>query len=233
MQKSLITLQNVLQYQFKEPKLLVEALTHKSYAHERAALKKVFAHNERLEFLGDAVIELTISNLMMLMDYVASEGDLSKRRASLVNEATLADVARELEISDYVILGRGEVFSQGREKNSILSSTFEAIMGAVFLDSGYDSAYQIIGRLFQKRVEDLPLTRPFAKDYKTRLQEVAQGKYKMAPQYMIDKTQGPDHKKVFYVSIILGERKLSQGTGPSRKEAEQDAAKRVLEEMNL
>jgi ribonuclease-3 len=231
--KSLITFENLLGYKFREPNLLIEALTHKSYAHEKATLNKIFAHNERLEFLGDAVLELTVSNMMMQMDYFANEGDLSKRRASLVNETTLSEMAKEILVQDYVILGRGEVCSGGREKNSILASTFEAVLGSVFLDGGFDAAYNIVERLFKQRVEDLPLNRPYAKDYKTRLQEIVQGKYKIAPQYRIEGTHGPDHKKIFQVAILLGERKLSEGKGCSRKEAEQDAAKRVLEEMNL
>lgn len=231
--KSLITFENLLGYWFTEKQLLLEALTHKSYAHEKATLKRIFAHNERLEFLGDAVLELTVSTLMMQMDYIASEGDLSKRRASLVNESTLAELAREIMIPQFVILGRGEICSGGCEKNSILASTFEAVLGAVYFDGGFASAYKIVERLFKRRLDDLHLNRPFARDYKTRLQEIIQGKYKMAPQYRIESTDGPDHKKVFQVALLLGEKKLSYGTGPSRKEAEQDAAKRVLEEMKI
>jgi len=169
----------------------------------------------------------------MQKDFAANEGDLSKRRASLVNEGTLADIARELKIPDYVILGRGELYSDGREKSSILASTLEAVLGAVFLDGGYEEVYSIVERLFTRRVEELPLSSPFAKDYKTRLQEIIQGKYRVAPQYRIESTQGPDHKKVFNVAIYLGDRKLSQGIGHSRKEAEQNAAKKVLEELSL
>ena len=231
--KSLITFEKLLGYSFKEQKLLVEALTHKSYAHEKATLNKVFSHNERLEFLGDAVLELTVSNLMMQLDYIANEGDLSKRRASLVNESTLAEVAREILISEYVILGRGEICSGGIDKNSILASTFEAVLGAVFLDGGFDASYKIVDRHFKKRVEELPHGKPYAKDYKTRLQEVIQSKHKCAPRYSIESTDGPDHKKTFQVAILLGDKKISQGLGQSRKEAEQDAARRVLEEMNI
>jgi ribonuclease-3 len=231
--KSLTTFENLIDYKFREPQLLVEALTHKSYAHEKATLKKIFAHNERLEFLGDAVLELTVSSLMMQMDFIASEGDLSKRRASLVNETALAEIAREILLYQFVILGRGEVCSGGTEKNSILASTFEAVLGAVFLDGGFEAAYKIVEKLYKRRLDELPFNKPYAKDYKTRLQEVVQGKYKVAPQYRIEATEGPDHKKVFQVAILIGEKKLSQGVGSSRKEAEQDAAKRVLEEMNL
>ena len=206
-----------------------EALTHKSYAHEISALKKIFSHNERLEFLGDAVLDLAVSNMMMHKDFVASEGDLSKRRASLVNESTLAEIARELTLPDYVILGRGELHSNGAHKNSILASTLEAVLGAVFLDGGFGAAMPIVERLFSGRLEALPPASPFFKDYKTRLQEAIQGRYKMAPQYRVEDTQGPDHQKIFHVAILVGDKKLGEGYGSSRKEAEQEAAKSVLE----
>src|ERR1700722_9715518 len=120
--KPWITFQEKIQYQFKLSHLLMEALTHKSYAHETVPATELFAHNERLEFLGDAVLDLSISQLLMMQDFAASEGELSKRRASLVNETTLAEVSRELQVSQYLILGRGEIFSQGHEKNSIVAS---------------------------------------------------------------------------------------------------------------
>ena len=224
-----ITFQEKIGYHFKLLNILQEALTHKSYAHESTSLKELFAHNERLEFLGDAVLDLSVSSLLMHRDWAASEGELSKRRASLVNENVLADVARELELSEYLILGRGEVNSNGCQKNSILASAFESVLGAVYIDGGYLAARQIVERLFSKRISTLETSSPFVKDYKTRLQEFMQSKYKAAPQYIIEKTEGPEHQKVFRVAIILGEQKLSFGVGRSRKEAEQDAARKVLE----
>ena len=230
--KPWITFQEKINYQFKSPSLLAEALTHKSFSHERSTIPySIFNHNERLEFLGDAVLDLTISSLLMMRDFQANEGELSKRRASLVNETTLAEIAREMEMKDYVILGRGEVFSKGREKNSIIASTFEAVLGAVFLDGGFDSAAKIIETLFKTRLDQLPETQPYVKDYKTRLQEVIQGQHKTAPQYKIEKTHGPEHKKTFHVAVYLGEKKLGEGVGRSRKEAEQAAAHTVLEEL--
>jgi ribonuclease-3 len=228
-----ITFQEKLEYYFKLPNLLQESLTHKSYAHESTSLKELFAHNERLEFLGDAVLDLSVSSLLMHRDWAASEGELSKRRASLVNETCLADVARELEIGEYLILGRGELNSNGCKKNSILASTFEAILGAVYIDGGYVPGRQIVERLFSKRIIALETSSPFVKDYKTRLQELMQSKYKAAPQYIIEKTEGPEHQKIFRVAIMLGEQKLSFGVGRSRKEAEQDAARKVLEGLEV
>jgi ribonuclease III len=229
--KPWITFQEKLGYYFKLPNLLQEALTHKSFAHESTSLKELFAHNERLEFLGDAVLDLSISSLLMHRDWAASEGELSKRRAALVNEGVLADVARELEIYEYLILGRGELNSQGNQKNSILASAFEAILGAVYIDGGYTDGRKIVERLFAKRIVALETSSPFVQDYKTRLQEIIQSKYKAAPQYIIEKTEGPEHQKIFRVAIILGEQKLSFGVGRSRKEAEQDAARKVLESL--
>jgi ribonuclease III len=226
-----ITFQEKIGYHFKLVNILQEALTHKSYAHESTSLKELFAHNERLEFLGDAVLDLSISSLLMHRDWAASEGELSKRRASLVNENILADVAREIELSEYLILGKGEVNSNGCQKNSILASAFESVLGAVYIDGGYLAARQIVEGLFSKRIVSLETSSPFVKDYKTRLQEVMQSKYKTAPQYIIEKTEGPEHQKIFRVAIMLGDQKMSFGVGRSRKEAEQDAARKVLESL--
>lgn len=224
-----ITFQEKIGYHFKLVNILHEALTHKSYAHESTSLKELFAHNERLEFLGDAVLDLSVSSLLMHRDWAASEGELSKRRASLVNENILADVAREIELSEYLILGKGEVNSNGGQKNSILASAFESVLGAVYIDGGYLAARQIVERLFSQRIISIETSSPFVKDYKTRLQELMQSKYKAAPQYIIEKTEGPEHQKIFRVAIMLGEQKMSFGIGRSRKEAEQDAARKVLE----
>jgi len=226
-----ITFQEKIGYHFKLVNILQEALTHKSYAHESTSLKELFSHNERLEFLGDAVLDLCVSSLLMHRDWAASEGELSKRRASLVNENVLADLARDVELSEYLLLGKGEVNSNGRQKNSILASAFESVLGAVYIDGGYLAARQIVERLFAKRIVSLETSSPFVKDYKTRLQEVMQSKYKTAPQYVIEKTEGPEHQKVFRVAIMLGEQKMSFGIGRSRKEAEQDAARKVLENL--
>jgi ribonuclease III len=228
--KPWITFQEKIQYDFKLSHLLMEALTHKSYAHETLPPTELFAHNERFEFLGDAVLDLSISYLLMMQDFAASEGELSKWRAALVNEQTLAEVARELGISEYLILGRGEIHSHGNEKNSILSSALEAVLGAVFIDGGYEKASEIIGRLFEARIKNIKSSQKYM-DYKTQLQELIQSKHKTAPQYVIEKTTGPEHQKVFQVAIMLASQKLSTGIGRSRKEAEQDAARSVLEKI--
>lgn len=230
--KPWITFQEKLSYIFRFPKNLEEALTHKSFAHEKFIDKQIFAHNERLEFIGDAVLDLAISHLLMQKDFSAAEGELSKRRASLVNEAVLAEMARELGIPEFILLGRGEMNSHGNQKDSILSSAFEAVMGAVFMDGGFYPAYQIIERLFTAKIDAVATAIPFASDFKSRLQEQAQSVHKVAPHYKIISTQGPEHQKVFKVQVILNEKILAEGEGKSRKEAEQAAARKALEGFN-
>lgn len=225
-----ITFQNKIGYEFKNPHLLAEALTHKSFAYENGGSAPSTPHNERLEFLGDAVVDLAVSKFLMDRDSQASEGDLSKKRASLVNEATLAEIAREIDLSDHLILGRGEVQSQGKTKNSILASALEAVLGATFLDGGFDASLELAHRLFASRCDSLSSARePFAKDYKTRLQETIQALHKTIPTYRLERAEGPDHRKSFHVAVFLGQKKMGEGSGKSRKEAEQEAAKNALE----
>lgn len=231
--KPWITFQENLQYAFKVPRLLSEALTHKSFAHEKSAHPGLFAHNERMEFLGDAVLDLAVSHMLMHRDFHATEGELSKRRASLVNEESLAKIARKLQLPEYVILGKGERNTQGAEKNSILSSTLEAIFGAIYLDGGFEPALQVIENLFAEAVNESLNESGFEKDYKTRLQEIIQAQYKHAPSYELEDATGPDHRKTFRVCVRIGETILGHGQGKSKKEAEQDAAHQALKGMNI
>ncbi|MBK9294387.1 MAG: ribonuclease III [Oligoflexia bacterium] len=212
----LITFQNKIGYTFLNQELLRLALTHKSYAFETGCGHDVGSHNERLEFLGDAVLDLIISHKIM-EDGLASEGDLSKKRAALVNEKTLSQAAREINLNEYIILGKGETQTKGMDKDSILSSTFEAVIGAIYLDGGYKAANEVVLKYFD-------IMQPQESDYKTRLQEKWQAKLKITPQYVLDKAEGPDHQKTFFVSVYINENKLAEGVGKSRKEAEQNAA---------
>lgn len=221
----LITFQNLIGYFFKNIELLRLAMTHKSYAFEIGKGQDVSAHNERLEFLGDAVLDLIITNKIM-EDGNAAEGELSKKRATLVNERTLSQIAREIKLPEYLILGKGEALTQGMEKDSILSSTFEAVIGAVFLDGGYDAAKEIVLKCFCQM-------QPKEFDYKTKLQEKWQAMVKTTPQYTLDKAEGPDHQKTFYVSVFINNAKLAEGVGRSRKEAEQNAALLALQTGQL
>ncbi|MCC6278329.1 MAG: ribonuclease III, partial [Oligoflexia bacterium] len=157
-----------------------------------------------------------------------------KRRATLVNEATLADVARQWNLQDYLRLGQGELASEGKHKSSILSSALEAVLGAVFLDGGLVAVTPVVERLMGDRLDRVKENlRLMNKDFKTLLQEAIQNKYKTVPKYEIDSTQGPEHRKEFKVSVYIQERKLGEGKGLSRKEAEQNAAQSALEKGNL
>ncbi len=232
MLKPLNIFQNRIGYTFRNQAFLIEALTHKSFVHEKDGQYESAIDNERMEFLGDAVLDLAISQMLMSQNAAADEGELSKRRAALVNEKFLADLGREIQISDFIILGRGEINSNGRDKSSILAAAIEAVIGAIFLDSHFETAAQVICALFSDKQGAVQNT-PFAKDYKTRLQELIQGKHKLVPHYKVDSTQGPDHEKTFLVSVYLGETKLCEGFGKSKKEAEQSAAKTALEDLVL
>lgn len=220
-------LQEKLGYQFKDLDLLERALTHKSFQNENAEISK--GHNERLEFLGDAVLDLVLSDLLMKRFPHLSEGDLSKIRASLVNETILAEMAREFGLDQILRLGRGEILTGGSAKPRLLASTIEALIGAYYLDAGFGQVFSWVENLFEPRVENLDLNLHFANDYKTRLQELFQEKHKVAPRYVVTKEEGPDHQKTFYVEVRIEDRLLGTGCGRSKKLAEQDAARQILE----
>ncbi len=223
----LITFQKLISYQFKDARLLTQALTHKSYAFENNKGADVNSYNERLEFLGDAVLDLAISEILM-KETGATEGELSRRRAALVNERTLAAVARKLGLAEFIILGKGEASSQGANKESILASTLEAVVGAVFIDGGFTEARSILENRFSSYLKGITEICEFMNDHKTKLQEKWQAENKAAPCYKLDKAEGPDHQKVFFVSVYINETKLAEGSGKSRKEAEQNAAANAL-----
>ena len=214
-----------LGYTFSDERLLRRALTHRSYVNE--CEDDNVRDNERLEFLGDAVIDLVLSAALMEAYPEAREGELSKMRAALVSEEALATMARGLRLGDALRLGRGEEISGGRAKPSLLSDAFEAVTAAVYLDAGIEVTRQVLLNLFS--FEDLDvLTRA---DPKTELQQLVQGLEHRTPAYRLIGTSGPDHDKQFVVELTVDERVLAQGRGRTKKEAEQDAAKIAL--MNL
>ena len=219
-------LEITLGYKFKNLNLLKESIVHKSYANEKVDLK--LSHNERLEFLGDAVLELAITDLLVKRFPDFMEGDLSRLRASIVNEAQLARLAVKLDLGKVILLGRGEELTEGRTKNSILANTYEAILAALYLDGGYNAAFQVAEIHFRLILEEATRT-DFDRDFKTKLQEVAQAKYQKIPRYHVTKTSGPDHKKTFEVKVVVNSVPLAFGTGKSKKEAEQDAARNALQ----
>jgi ribonuclease-3 len=226
--KHLKAFEKKLGFKFKSKGHLKRALTHKSYANENRLPPT--DQNERYEYLGDAVLELAISHLLMKKFPEYSEGELSKLRAAIVNESRLASIAKRLELGDYLYLGRGEEITGGRNKDSVLSDAFEAVLGSVYLDKGFNKAMGVVGKHF-KEVLVRSSERGFVKDFKTRLQEKAQGKLRAMPRYRLVREKGPDHRKTFEVHLYINEELMGVGTGGSKKAAEQEAARAALEKL--
>lgn len=218
-----------LQYQFKSEGLLDVALTHKSFHFEPGATST--AHNEKLEFLGDAVLDLVLSEWLMEQFPDAEEGSLSKKRASLVNETVLCEVAKELNLSEYLKLGKGERLSGGFEKPRLLASVYEAVIGAIFVDSGYDKTKEIVRIHFHQIQNRFDFSEDFAGDFKTRLQELVQGQKKLAPVYQHLHEEGPAHDRTFFVRVMVGDQVLAEGSGKSKKIAEQNAAQIAFQRL--
>lgn len=218
-------LEEAIGYLFEGVSLLDEALTHKSYANEAGP---DVPHNERLEFLGDAVLSLVVSDLLYGLRPALSEGEMSRIRAYLVKEESLEQVARSFHLGQYLRLGRGEEQTGGREKPSIVADAFEALVAAIYLDGGFDLSSRFVDGIFRSMIEETG-TEALDRDYKTRLQEFCQGRYGKAPSYRLVSDSGPDHEKVFVVEIVVGRRVLARGRGKSKKEAEQRAAQDALE----
>ena len=204
---------------FADPSRVRLALTH------RSSVAKQSEHNETLEFLGDSVLGLAISELLLRAWPDANEGQLSKRRAALVNEASLAAKAEQLDLGPLIQLGRGEEKTGGRQKRSILADAYEAVLGAVFLDAGFEAAQAVVARDFAVDVTLPPVDDTEAK---TRLQELTQRLFRAAPEYTLLRATGPDHAKDFETHVAIAGRVLGQGRGGSKKVAEQAAAREAL-----
>jgi ribonuclease-3 len=224
--EQLAGLERALNYRFQRVELLNQALTHKSYVHEK---REPGQHNERLEFLGDAVLGLVISDYCYGRFADLTEGELSKLRASLVNESNLAKIARRLELGSYLLVGRGEELTGGRAKASLLADTLEAVLAAIYLDSSLVEVYQVVLRRFQEELETI--LHEGHKDYKSDLQEYTQEKFGCTPAYVVVREHGPDHQKVFEVELAVCGKLRGSGVGRSKKEAEQEAARQVLEAL--
>jgi ribonuclease-3 len=209
-----------------ETPLLEVALAHRSFAFER----KGAPNNERLEFLGDAVLGLVITNLIYRSFPELAEGDLAKLRSSTVNMAVLADVARTVGLGEELFLGKGEELSGGRDKDSILADAFEAVLGALYLDCGLDQTAPVIERLFSAHIHEL-VDRGVVRDFKTNLQEQSVQQLAAMPEYRVSST-GPDHDKRFEAEVFLKGTFMGTGTGRSKKQAEQAAAKEALAELS-
>ena len=221
---ALVPLQGVLCYQFKDLELLNKSLTHKSYSNEVLLSLK---NNERLEFLGDSVIDLIMADYMFLTYPDLPEGSLSKIRAAVVNENSLARLAIKLELGNYLLLGKGESFSGGRRKASILANAYEALVGALFCDSDFRTT---AGIFLPQLVEKIDEYRGacIATDFKSDLQEYTQNRFSCVPLYEVVGEMGPGHDKRFDVKVKIRSQVLGSGKGRSKKEAEQNAAKEAL-----
>lgn len=213
--------QKIIGYQFQDAKLLQQALTHSSYANEK---HMKHADNERLEFLGDAVLELVSSEFLFLNYPDLSEGDLTKLRASLVCEPTLAGCTTPIRLGEFIRLGKGEDQTGGRERKSILSDALEALIGAIYLDGGFTNAKEFILKFILTDIEHKKLFY----DSKTILQEYVQGNYKETLNYRLVEESGPDHNKNFAVEARIGEKVIGSGSGRTKKAAEQEAAYQAL-----
>lgn len=212
--------------QFKNQDHLLQALTHRSYLNENPSSR--VGHNERLEFLGDAVLELAVTEDLYEKFPDKPEGDLTSFRAALVNAKILSDVALNLDINDFLMLSRGEAKDMGRARQYILANAFEALVGAIYLDQGYVVVKKFIDGCVMNLLDDV-LNRKLYKDPKSLFQEEAQERVGITPAYDVIRETGPDHDKVFVVGIYLGEELVAEGEGPSKQAAQEAAARNALE----
>ncbi|MCF6466408.1 ribonuclease III [Clostridium sp. Cult2] len=224
--KILNKLQSEIGYQFKDIKLLNTALTHSSYANENK--DKNSESNERLEFLGDSVISLVVSDYLYKRFTEFPEGELTKRRATVVCESSLAFAARKISLGDYLLLGKGEEATGGRNRDSILADAFEALTGGIYVDGGLKKTEEYLLELFEQEVIYALSKGNLFIDYKTELQEVLQKRAKSKIEYKVEKEVGPDHNKKFYMNVIVENKVIGSGLGRNKKEAEQMAAKQAL-----
>lgn len=211
---------------FKNKDLLTQAFLHRSYLNENRGIR--LEHNERLEFLGDAVLELVVTHFLFDKFPEKPEGELTAFRSALVNTVTLSSVAASLSMDDYLLLSKGEAKDTGRARQYILANTFEAFVGALYLDQGYDAAKRFIEKNIFPLIDEIVEKRLW-QDHKSFFQEKAQEKVSITPSYQTLREEGPDHDKKFVVGVFLGDELVAEGEGRSKQEAEQDAAKNALE----
>jgi ribonuclease-3 len=215
-------LEQTLGYRFQNKQLIIEALTHKSY-------KKPY-NNERLEFLGDAVIDLIVAEYLYNKFPNSDEGILSKTRASIVNEAGLAKLAKKIGLGEHLFISNAEENNEGRSKSSLTSNAFEAVMGAIYLESGLKTVEKIVLDILNQTYAKIDL-QSLSKDYKTALQEITQSIEGVTPEYELIGSQGPDHKKLFEIRVSLKGVELAKAMGKSKKDAQQKAAKIALDKL--
>ncbi len=213
-------------YSFCNIDQFVEAMTHKSFSNEQGLINSS-PHNERLEFLGDAVLELIVSEYIFKDFPDLAEGQLTRIRAEVVNEGSLAEIARSFGLGEYLLLGKGEDQSGGRQKRSLVADAFEAVLGAVFADGGFEKTRTVVLPLFLDRIHQAA-SRKEGIDFKTRLQEWLQARKQEVPAYKMISAEGPDHKKTFTCQVSCGGKVLGEGRGKTKKAAEQEAARQAL-----
>ena len=222
-------LEKILGVTFVEPLHLLTAITHRSYLNEHREAKQ--EHNERYEFLGDAVLELVVTDFLFHKYPEKPEGDLTAIRAALVNTVSISEAATQMEINEFLLLSKGEERDTGRARQYILANTFESVIGAIYLDQGYDGAKEFIaGRLFDKT--EKIVAKKLWQDAKSRFQELAQEHAGVTPNYETLGQTGPDHDRMFTVGVFLGESKIAEGKGRSKQEAEQSAAEAGINAKN-
>lgn len=224
-QENILLLQKTINYTFNNKNILREALTHSSFANEYKAER--IKYNERLEFLGDSVLGLIISEYIFLKYVHLPEGELTKVRANVVCEPSLAEQARVINLGEYLLLGKGEDLTGGRQRESILADAFEALIGAIYIDGGIEAARKFILHYFLESIV-LASKGSLFRDYKTHLQELLQGQTSEKITYRVVNEYGPDHNKVFDIEVLIGEKVIGRGRGKSKKEAEQKAAKEAI-----
>ena len=227
MNSNLSSLENNIGYVFENKSILKQALTHSSYANEN---RNSGPFNERLEFLGDAVLSLISADFLYRRFPSMPEGDLTKLRSGLVCTASLSEYARQISLGDFLLLGKGEDANGGRERNSNLENAFEAVIAAVYLDGGIECARKFVLRFLDVSVETRHIN---FKDYKTKLQEIVQESHEETLNYVVSNVSGPDHDKRYEIEVHLNSNVIGKGTGRSKKQAEQEAAKQALELMGL
>lgn len=226
--KDLTSLEKTLGHTFKKKSLLREAVTHKSYAHEKQDNLVLF--NERMEFLGDAVLELIISEHLYSSNIEYTEADLSKIKAYAVQESTLAEIAKKLDLGKYLLLGKGEELTGGRGKPSLLANAFEAVLAAIYLDGDYKRSKAFVLDQLNDKMEDMTKNNLIF-DFKTNLQEIAQAEFGVLPTYVTHKEEGPQHKKTFGVKVFINDDFLGAGSGNTKKAAAQKAAEEGLKKI--
>jgi len=227
MQKDFKSFEEAAGVSFNDVELLRQAFTHRSYLNEHRG--ETSGHNERLEFLGDAVLELVSTHFLYTKFPEKNEGDLTAYRAALVNAVTCAEVATELGMNDFLLLSRGEAKDTGRARGVLLANAFEALIGAIYIDQGYDAAQAFIAAHLLPKI-DIIIKKRLWQDAKSTLQEKSQEAHGVTPVYQVLEESGPDHDKQFVVGVFVSEELLAKGSGKSKQEAEQSAARAALEE---